>query len=143
MPLNPVEILHEPFADLPDPRQLRCDDHPLINILFIAFCAVLCGAEHFTEMEACGQAKEAWLSQYLDLSRGIPSPDTFNRVFRLLDPAAFGRCFMSWTRALAEWTAGEVVALDGKSVRRVFDNAMGESRPLPLVSALVTANGLC
>jgi predicted transposase YbfD/YdcC len=143
MPLNPVEILHDHFADLPDPRQLRCDDHPLLNILFIAFCAVLCGAEHFTEMEAFGQAKEAWLSQYLDLSRGIPSHDTFNRVFRLLDPAAFGRCFVSWTRALAELTAGEVVALDGKSVRRALDKGMGESSPLHLVSAFATANGLC
>jgi DDE_Tnp_1-associated len=143
MPLIPVEILHDHFAALPDPRQLRCDDHPLFNILFISFCAVLCGAEHFTDMEAFGQAKESWFRQYLDLSLGMPSHDTFNRVFRLLDPAVFGRCLVSWTRALAELTAGEVVALDGKSVRRAFDTAMGESRPLHLVSAFATANGLC
>jgi predicted transposase YbfD/YdcC len=140
---KPVEILQEHFADLPDPRQLRSEDHPLINILFIAVCAVLCGAEHFTEMEAFGQAKEPWLCQHLDLCRGIPSHDTFNRVFRLLDPEAFGRCFVSWSRALAELTAGEVVALDGKSVRRAFDKAVGEDKPLHLVSAFAVANGLC
>jgi hypothetical protein len=90
---------------------------------------VLCGAEHFTEMEAFEQAKEPWLCQHLDLLQGIPSHDTFSRVFRLLDPEALGSCFVSWSRALAELTAGEVVALDGKSVQRAFDKAVGEDKP--------------
>lgn len=68
---KPVEILQEHFADLPDPRQLRSEDHPLINILFIAVCAVLCGAEHCTEMEAFGQAKEPWLSGSFSFRMGV------------------------------------------------------------------------
>jgi len=143
MCLSPVAILQQHFADLPDPRQLRPDDHPLINILFIAFCAVLCGAEHFTEIEAFGHAKHAFLRRVLDLSRGVPSHDTFNRVFRMLDPEAFGRCFMAWTRTLARLTAGDVVALDGKSVRHAFDQAVGEGKPLHLISAFAVANGVC
>jgi hypothetical protein len=140
---KPGEMRHAHVADLPDPRQLRSEDHPLINILYIALYAVLCGAEHLTEMEAFGQAQAPWWGQPLDLCRGIPSHDTFNRVFRLFDPEAFSRCFGSWSRALAELTAGEVVALDGKSVRRAFDKAVGEDKPWHLVSALAVAHGLC
>lgn len=103
------------FADLPNSRQLRPEDHPLIPL--ISFCAVLWGAEHFTEMEVFGQAKEDWFSQHLDFSRRTPSQDIFYRVFRLLDPEAFGHCFVAWTRVLVELTHREVVALDSKSVR--------------------------
>jgi hypothetical protein len=85
MPLNPVEMLHDHCADFPAPRQRRCDDHPLIHMLCLSLCAVLCGVEPCTEMEAFGQAKAAWLSPYLDLSRGLASHDTVNRVLRLLE----------------------------------------------------------
>ena len=140
---HPVELLHQHFADFPGPRQRRLDDHPLSNILCIAFCAVLCGAEHGTEMEAFGHAKKEFLSRYLDLSRGIPSHDTCNRVLRVLDPETFSRGFVAWTRALAVLPAGEVVALAGKSVRHEVDHVLGDGTPLHLVSACAVANGVC
>ena len=126
---KPVEILQAHVADLPAPRPLRSEAHPPIHILCIAQRAVLCGAGHFTAMEAFGQAKGPWFSQHLDRCRGIPSHGIFNRVFRLLDPGAFCRRFGSWSRALAALTAGEGVALDGKSVRRAFDQAAGADQP--------------
>jgi hypothetical protein len=93
---QPCASLEACFGDLPDPRvQGRCD-HKLIEIILIAVCAVLCGAESWSQVEEFGQAKEAWLKRYLDLPAVIPSHDTFSRVFRLLDVADFQRRFMGW-----------------------------------------------
>lgn len=89
------------FSDLPDPRRTQGRRHKLIDILAIALCAVVCGADEFTEIEEFGQTREAWLRQFLVLPHGIPSHDTFGRVLAALDPVAFGRCFMSWVRQSA------------------------------------------
>ena len=117
--------LGEAFASLPDPRVARTRTHALPDVLVIALCAVLCGADGFTEMEDWGHAKEAWLRERLPLEGGIPSHDTFNRVFARLDPAAFTDCFLRWVEALREPTQGQVIALDGKTLRRSFDRAGG------------------
>src|SRR5215210_922017 len=78
-------------------------------------CAVLCGADDFTEIEEFGETREAWLRRFLELPHGIPSHDTFGRVFAALDPVEFGRCFMSWVRGVAELSEGAIVSIDGKA----------------------------
>ena len=129
------------FAGLPDPRFERTKLHPLLNILVISLCAMICGADSFTDMEDFGESKRDWLSGLLDLSNGIPSHDTFARVFAALDPQAFTDCFISWTSALADKTDGQVIALDGKRLRRSFDTASGTAA-LHMVSAWATQNNL-
>lgn len=132
------------FGALPDPRrnngQLR---HDLVDVVAIALCAVLCGAEGFIAMEEFGQSKQAWLQERLGLSliHGIPSHDTFGRLFARLDPIAFEACFTAWTQSLHTVTLGEVIALDGKSLRRSFDTATGQGA-LHLVSAWASHNRL-
>src|SRR3954467_9249596 len=120
------------FADLEDPREGNAR-YSLHEILLIALCAMLCGAEDCSDMAAFGRAKELFLRQFLPLRHGIPSHDTFSRVFRLLDPAQFHACFLRFMRRFAEATRG-VVAVDGKALRRSFDRAADVS-PLHLVSA--------
>jgi predicted transposase YbfD/YdcC len=120
------------FADLDDPRADNIR-HLLHEILLIAFCAVLCGAEDPCDMALFGRAKEDYFRQFLRLPHGIPSHDTFSRLFRLLDPARFQACFLQFMQRFAENLAG-VVALDGKTLRRSFDRASAQS-PLHLVSA--------
>ena len=130
------------FAALPDPRVARTRRHTLLDILGIALVSVLCGAEGFTDMAAFGRAKAGWLKERLGLSLpgGIPSHDTFGRVFSRLDPEALGACLMSWTAQLHQKTAGEVVALDGKTLRQSFDSATG-SAALHLVRAWASGSG--
>ena len=129
------------FADLPDPRVERTKRHALLDVVTIALCAVICGADSWVEVERFGQAKAGWLRRFLPLPNGIPSHDTFGRVFAALDPAAFERCFLGWVQSLATATAGEVVAIDGKTLRRSHDRTNGQSA-LHLVSAWATANHL-
>lgn len=129
------------FSILPDPRVDRTKKHRLIDVLFIAVCTIICGGETFVDMEWFGEAKEEWLGKFLELPHGIPSHDTFGRVFSLLDPQAFGECFLRWSAALHEVTQGEVIALDGKTVRHSFDGATGQSA-LHLVSAWASENGI-
>ena len=107
-------VLLDHFATLPDPRIARHRWHKLSDILVIAVCAVLCGAESYPAIEDFGQEREAWLRQFLELPEGIPSHDTFNRVLRLLDPVEFQACFLRWMQAVAEVTAGEVVAIEAR-----------------------------
>lgn len=129
------------FADLTDPRQEDRCDHKLIDILFIAICAVICGADGFTDMEEFGIAKETWLRQFLELPNGIPSHDTFGRVLARLNPQAFQQCFLAWVRAVAEITDQEIVPIDGKKLRRSHDKANGQ-RAIELVSAWTRRNRL-
>jgi predicted transposase YbfD/YdcC len=129
------------FASLPDPRVERTKKHRLIDLLFIAVCTIISGGESFADMQLFGEAKEEWLRTLLELPHGIPSHDTFGRVFSLLDPKAFGECFLRWSAALHEATKGEVIALDGKTLRHSFDAASGQSA-LHIVSAWASANGL-
>jgi predicted transposase YbfD/YdcC len=131
------------FGAVPDPRIDRTKRHLLLDILVIALCAVLSGAEGWEDMEAFGRAKEPWLRERLGLAlpNGVPSPDTFRRVFARLDPVAFGAAFLAWTEALRVHTKGEVIALDGKALRHSFDTAAGQA-PLHLVTAWATQNRL-
>jgi predicted transposase YbfD/YdcC len=129
------------FADLADPRQEDRCDHKLIDILFIATCAVICGADGFTDMEEFGLAKEDWLRQFLELPNGIPSHDTFGRVLARLNPKAFQQCFLAWVRAVAQITDQEIVPIDGKTLRRSHDKSNGQ-RAIELVSAWTRANRL-
>lgn len=129
------------FADLSDPRiEDRCD-HKLIDILFIAVCAVICGADGFTDMEEFGIAKQTWLRQFLELPNGIPSHDTFGRVFARLKPGQFQQGFLSWVRAVADVTDQEIVPIDGKKLRRSHNRSSGQ-RAIELVSAWSRANRL-
>jgi predicted transposase YbfD/YdcC len=129
------------FSVLPDPRTDRTKKHLLTDILFIAVCTMICGGEGFTDMEEFGECKRDWLGKFLDLPHGIPSHDTFRRVFSILDPQAFGECFARWSQALHEATGGEVIALDGKTVRHSFDTFSGQPA-LHMVSAWASENGL-
>jgi predicted transposase YbfD/YdcC len=130
----PPPSLWDYFSDLPDPRRSQGRRHKLTDILAVALCAVLCGADDFTEIEEFGETREAWLRQFLELPHGIPSHDTFGRVFAALDPAAFGRCFMSWVREVVHLSEGAIVAIDGKAVRRSYDAAR-DCPAIKLVSA--------
>jgi predicted transposase YbfD/YdcC len=116
--IAPQLSLIEHFKDLPDPRVHRTKAHDLIDILVIAICSLLCGGEGFNDMEDFGLAKEAWFKTFLTLRSGIPSHDTFNRVFAALDPKAFLDCFLRWTQSLRQTVVQEIVALDGKALRR-------------------------
>ena len=143
MPPASLTTIHQHFAGLDDPRVERTKDHQLLDILTIALCAVLCGADCWTECEAFGRAKLAWLRTVLALPNGIPSHDTFGRVFAALDPVQFQRGFLSWVQASAERLAGltDHVALDGKTLRRSHDRRAGTAA-LHLVSAWASANRL-
>ena len=126
------------FADLTDPRRRKVV-YPLINIVAIAICAVIAGADDFVSIAEWGVQKRDWLSKFLDLSNGIPSHDRFNAVFAALKPAEFEKCLVSWITALHELTEGQVVAIDGKTLRHSFDKATGKSA-IHMVSAWATAN---
>jgi len=133
--------LAEHFATLEDPRVERTKLHPLVSILVIAVCAVVCGAESWDEIAAFGEAKEKWLKSFLDLPHGIPSHDTFNRVFAALDPQQFQACFVSWMKAVAQVLPAQVIAIDGKTVRGSHDRANGKAA-IHMVSAWASANRL-
>lgn len=128
------------FSRLPDPRGDRGRRHLLSDIMVIAILAVICGAEHWTEIEEFGHAKEEWLRTFLKLPRGIPSHDTFGEVFAALDPEAFEACFRAWTQAVAGAIVG-IMAIDGKTMRRSYDKATGRAA-LHLVSAWAADNGV-
>jgi hypothetical protein len=114
-----LRLAVEHFEQLPDPRIERCKRHPLINVIVIALSAVIAGAESFYEIESFGRTKRVWLEQFLNLENDIPSHDTFNRVFSLLDPAHFQACALDWVRAVVggKLSAGDVLAVDGKRLR--------------------------
>ena len=119
MPTNDTTFsLFEYFADLPDPRIDRRKDHKLIDILAIAILGTICGAEHFTEMEDFGHAKYDWLKTFLELEKGIPSHDTFGRVFARIKPSEFRERFTCWVQSIRTVTDNEVIGIDGKTARR-------------------------
>jgi predicted transposase YbfD/YdcC len=120
------------FADVTDPRQDNAR-HNLHEILMIALCTMLCGGEDCSDMALFGAAKEPFLRQFLPLKHGIPSHDTFSRVLRLLDPSAFAACFTRFMQRFAE-NLQNVVAIDGKTLRRSFDRASAQS-PLHMLHA--------
>lgn len=129
------------FGSLTDPRVERTRVHRLGELVTIALCAVLCGADDWVAVETFGRAKEAWLRTFLTLPGGIPSHDTFGRVFARLDPAEFQQCFVAWVQAVLGAAPGQVIAVDGKTLRRSADRLRGRAA-LHLVSAWATASGL-
>ena len=129
------------FADVTDPRIDRTKLHALLDILGIAICAVICGADTWVEIEEYGKAKEAWLKRFLALPNGIPSHDTFARVFARLEPEELQRSFLSWIRAVSQVTQGEVIAIDGKTLRHSYDRGAGKGA-IHMVSAWATTNQL-
>jgi predicted transposase YbfD/YdcC len=136
--LAPTSLIAH-FAPMRDPRIDRRKDHDLIDILVIAVCCLLCGGEGFNDMEDFGEAKYDWFKTFLGLRNGIPSHDTFNRVFAALDPKEFLDCFLRWTQSLRQAVSQEIVALDGKALRRALNQ--GQSVKY-VVSAWAEGNGL-
>lgn len=133
--------IQDHFSGLTDPRVERTKHHPLINIVTIAICAVICGAETWVDIEMYGKSKQDWLAGFLDLAKGIPSHDTFGRVFARIDPEEFQSHFLAWVRAVFEVSNGQVIAFDGKQLRRSHDHANGKDA-IYMVSAWAVANGL-
>jgi predicted transposase YbfD/YdcC len=130
--------IRDHFASLTDPRPRKVV-YPLIDIITIALCAVIAGADDFASIAEYGRKKRTWLSQSLDLGRGIPSHDRFNAILAAIKPAEFEECLLSWITALHEVTAGQVVAIDGKTLRGSYDKAAGKSA-IHMVGAWATAN---
>jgi predicted transposase YbfD/YdcC len=129
------------FGDMPDPRvEGRCE-HKLLDIIVIAICGVLSGSEGWEDIEEFGHSKQDWLKQFLELPNGIPSHDTFRRVFSLQDATVFQEHFMRWVEGVFSVTRGQVVAIDGKTARGSQDTANGKSA-LHLVSAWASENGV-
>ena len=133
---NPIDY----FTQIKDPRVERSKEHLLEDIIFITIAAVICGAETWNDIEAYGNQKEQWLRKYLKLPYGIPSHDTFNRVFAAIDPIEFETCFLSWIKAVAKLTDGEVVSIDGKTLRG--SRKTGSKSAIHMVSAWANANQL-
>jgi len=139
MDVNAPMGLLRAFDQLEDPRMERTRHHSLPDILAITICAVICGADGWTQVEEFGQCKKKWFKTFLDLPNGIPSHDTFGRVFAKLDPSAFEECFLTWVADLATASAGRLIAIDGKTIRRSLDKANGKAA-IHMVSAWCEAN---
>lgn len=129
------------FGSLADPRMDRTKRHLLIDILVISLCAVVCGAEDWVAIAEYGRAKQSWFARFLGLPNGIPSHDTFGRVFRRLDPDQFQQCFLNWVRALAPAMRDAHIAIDGKTLRRSWDRTGGKAA-IHMVSAWATTRRL-
>lgn len=129
------------FQDMPDPRVAGRCDHKLIDIIVITVCAMIAGAESWVDVESFGQAKQEWLRTFLDLPHGVPSHDTFGRFFATLDAEAFQTAFMRWVEGVFRVSRGQVIAIDGKTVRRSHDRTIGKDA-IHMVNAWATHNGI-
>lgn len=138
MPKAVSAQIQDHFADLTDPRS-RPVTHPLINIVAISLCAVVAGADDFVAIAKWARSKRDWLDQFLDLSNGIPSHDRFNAILGALNPYEFERCLLNWVTTLHETTDGQIIAIDGKTLRRSFDAASSKAA-IHMVSAWATAS---
>ena len=136
-----VPSIEQHFGDLSDPRIDRTKLHELMDILVIALSAVIAGADSWEDVEEFGKARIEWFQTFLGIPNGIPSHDTFNRVFARLDPEQFQACFMRWMSAVSEVIGGQVIAIDGKVLRRSHDKGIGKAA-IDMVSAWATANHL-
>ncbi len=135
------ESIQQHFGSIPEPRLERTRLHELMAILVIAICAVICGADSWEDIEDFGHAKEGWLRTFLPLPNGIPSHDTFRRVFGLIDADAFQRSFVRWVQAVTQLIGGQVIAVDGKKPRGSQDRGIGRGA-IDMVSAWASANQL-
>ena len=115
MKLKPKITIADHEAQMTDPRVERSRRHKLIDIITIAICAVICGADTWVDIESYGRAKVKWLKRFLELPNGIPSHDTFARVFAQLNPEEFPKSFLNWIRSISNIMKGEVIAIDGKT----------------------------
>ena len=136
--MEPASILAY-FSKIADPRVTRARLHPLSSVLVLSLCAVVCGANSFVEIEMFGRIREKWLRSFLELPHGIPSHDTLGRVFAMLNPKELQHAFVAWTQAISTVTNGEVVAIDGKTLRRSFERA-GQRAFVHMVSAWSAGN---
>lgn len=141
MKLPPKITILDHFKDLEDKRVERTKRHKLIDIVTIAICAVICGADSWVLMETYGKKKKEWLKQFLDLPNGIPSHDTFARVFARIDPQQLQNSFLSWIKSINKITEGEVIAIDGKTLRHSYDKGKDQGA-IHMVSAWATTNRL-
>jgi predicted transposase YbfD/YdcC len=140
VPETLVATIADHYSGLKDPRGKNIR-HLLLDIIVIAICAAICGADTWTDVELFGEAKEKWFRGFLKLPHGIPSHDTFGRVFGLLDPEQFQQCFREWIQAVEERMQGQVIALDGKQLRRSHDKTLGK-KAIYMVSAWASERGL-
>ncbi len=138
---QPTASLIKHFGGLADPRRGNAKVHIFLEILIIAILAVICGADGWSDVELFGKNKRAWLETFLELPKGIPSHDTFGRVFAKIKPEEFQKRFMDWVRAVEKLTAGQVIAVDGKQLRRSHDRKAGKAA-IYMVSAWATQNQL-
>jgi predicted transposase YbfD/YdcC len=141
MKLKPKTTISEHFSELKDPRLERTKLHKLIDIITITICAVISGADTWVDIELYGETKYKWLKKFLELPNGIPSHDTFARVFANLDPEELQQCFLKWIQSINKITFGEIVAIDGKTLRRSYDKS-SEKAAIHMVSAWATTNQL-
>lgn len=139
MAKKPIVDLELYFGHIEDPRIERRKLHKLLDIIVIAICAVICGADNWVDIQHFGERKKAWLQQFLELPNGIPSHDTFGRVFSRLNAEQFQACFLEWVKAVNQVTRGQVVAIDGKQVRRSMDSYRGKGA-IYMVSAWAEEN---
>lgn len=136
-----MAAIMEHFGQLPDPRTKEHKIiHKLYDIIFITIAAVICGAEDWYDVEDYGEANEQWLKGFLELPGGLPSHDTYNRIFSLFDPHALGQCFISWVESIARITEGQVVSIDGKQMRQ--SGEQGGKAIIHMVSAWSNANNM-
>lgn len=138
---TPLKKIEKHFSKVKDPRIDRGKEHKLIDIISISILAVICGAEGWVDIENFGKGKSTWLKTFLELPNGIPSHDTFGRVFSLINPEEFQMSFQSWVQSIREFTKGQIVALDGKQLRGSKDGFLGK-RAIYMVSAWAEANEL-
>mgnify|MGYP001002102782 FL=1 len=129
------------FTKVTDPRIERSKRHKLIDIILLAICGVICGADSWVDIEMYGKAKKEWLETFLELPNGIPSHDTFGRVFAAIDPDEFEKSFREWVQTIHKLTRGQVIALDGKQLRGSQESETGRSA-IYMVSAWASENQL-
>ena len=138
-PIEKSGSLLEHFRDLEDPRVDYLVEHHLLDIIGLTICAVLCGADTWVDIELYGKAKEVWLKTFLALPNGVPSHDTIARLLAALNPERLQNCFLSWVRSVAHLSAGEIVAIDGKTLRHSYDSG-GDKGAIHMVSAWAHQN---
>ena len=137
---NVCTTIIDHFSALPDPRILLKTRHKLVDIVAMTLCAVVVGADDWVEIAAYAKAKKTWFKSFLKLDGGVPSHDTFGRVFALLDPDAFGKCHVDWIRTVIN-IPDELIAVDGKTLRRSHDRSNGKSA-IHMVNAWAVQHGL-
>jgi predicted transposase YbfD/YdcC len=140
-PITSTCTIAHHFADVDDPRYQHSPPHLLLDMITIAICGVICGADDWVAIEEFGRAKQAWFKSFLRLPSGIPSHDTFGQIFAQLDPEQFRESFIRWVTAISELTSGEIVPLDGKTVRGSHDKKRGKAA-IHMISAWASQNRL-